>query len=292
MRVAGTIPTVFCSDPGATSAWLSDHLGFVARGRHEAGGSTTVELLVPGGGELWLVGPAGGSGSTGAGCAFLVEDLAALGDTLRSAGLEPSSEMTSTGREALTLVDPDGRPWSFLEPHPSDEFATELGPAIVAVLGDITTEEVDAIVNAANSTLLGGGGVDGAIHQAAGPELLEACRPLGGCEVGQAKTTPGFDLPADWVIHTVGPIWHDGDHNEPELLASCYRSALAEADAKGAQSVAFPAISTGIFGYPVEAAAQVAIDTVRATPTQVRTVRFVAYDQRTHDAYEKLLFGS
>ncbi len=160
---------------------------------------------------------------------------------------------------------------------------------IVSILGDITTQEVDAIVNAANTTLLGGGGVDGAIHDAAGPELLEHCRTLDGCDVGDAKVTPGFALPADWVIHTVGPIWHDGEHSEPELLASCYRTSLARADEVGATTVAFPAISTGIFGYPVEAAARVALETLRSAATSVEEVRLVAFDDRTHEVYEQLL---
>ncbi len=157
------------------------------------------------------------------------------------------------------------------------------------VLGDITTEKVDAIVNAANSSLLGGSGVDGAIHRVAGPELAEHCRNLGGCETGQAKTTPGFGLDAPWIIHTVGPVWRGGTDNEPELLASCYRESLARADEIGAEQVAFPAISTGIYGYPTEAAASVAITTIRSTPTRVSSVRFVAFDQETWDVYARIL---
>jgi O-acetyl-ADP-ribose deacetylase len=160
---------------------------------------------------------------------------------------------------------------------------------IEAVQGDIASQRVDAVVNAANSTLLGGGGVDGAIHRAAGPELVAACRPLGGCPTGDARATPGFRLPARWVIHTVGPVWRDGGRGEPHLLASCYRRSLAVADELGARSVAFPAISTGAYGYPPEAAARVAVDTLRATPTRVDVARLVAYDQRTLRLYEELL---
>ena len=162
-------------------------------------------------------------------------------------------------------------------------------PRLEMVLGDITAENVDAIVNAANHTLLGGGGVDGAIHRAAGPELVEYCRTLGGCETGEAKITPGFNLTARWVIHTVGPVWHGGGHGEPELLASCYRESLARADEVEAETVAFPAISTGVFGYPIEAAAAIAIETVRSTPTSVSEIRFVAFNQETVDAYQGIL---
>ncbi len=157
------------------------------------------------------------------------------------------------------------------------------------VQGDITAESVDAIVNAANSSLLGGGGVDGAIHRAAGPELLEACRGLNGCPTGDAKATPGFRLPARWVIHTVGPVWRGGSAGEAELLASCYRRSLEVADEVGARSVAFPAISTGIYGYPAEEAATIAVDTIRSTPTSVELVRLVAFDDRTRRLYESLL---
>ena len=157
------------------------------------------------------------------------------------------------------------------------------------VKGDITAESVDAIVNAANTSLLGGGGVDGAIHRAAGPELLEACRPLGGCPTGDAKATPGFRLPAHWVIHTVGPVWRGGSSGEAELLACCYRRSLEVADELGARSVAFPAISTGVYGYPAEEAATIAVDTIRSTPTSVELVRLVAFDERTRALYEERL---
>ena len=158
-----------------------------------------------------------------------------------------------------------------------------------AVWGDITAEAVDAVVNAANSSLLGGGGVDGAIHRAAGPELLEACRQLGGCATGEAKATPGFRLPARWVIHTVGPVWRGGSAGEAELLASCYRRSLEVADELGARSIAFPAISTGVYGYPAEEAATIAVETVQSTPTSLELVRLVAFNEATLRLYDDRL---
>ena len=167
--------------------------------------------------------------------------------------------------------------------------ADATGTRVEAVVGDITTEEADAVVNAANASLLGGGGVDGAIHRAAGPELLEACRRLGGCPTGDARVTPGLALPARWVIHAVGPVWRGGHDGEPELLASCYRRSLELADEIGARSMAFPAISTGVYGYPKAAAARIAVDTIRSTPTAVELVRLVAFDDETRRLYEEAL---
>ena len=161
---------------------------------------------------------------------------------------------------------------------------------IEAVRGDITREHVDAVVNAANQGLAGGGGVDGAIHRAAGAEELHAaCEKLGGCATGDAKATPGFRLPARWIIHAVGPRYRDGEHGEPELLASCYRRSLEVADELGARSIAFPAISTGIYGYPSADAARIAVATLRSTPTNVELARLVAFDDETLNLYTLLL---
>jgi O-acetyl-ADP-ribose deacetylase (regulator of RNase III) len=167
-------------------------------------------------------------------------------------------------------------------------------PALITLhLGDITTDrEADAIVNAANSSLLGGGGVDGAIHRAAGPELLEECRPLGGCETGDAKITGAGRLPARHVIHAVGPIWRGGDAGEPELLASCYRRAIELAAEHGCRRVAFPAISTGAFGYPLEQAVRIAVSATRETMerhSEVVEARFWLFDQHTHDVFSDAL---
>ncbi|HEX5366875.1 MAG TPA: O-acetyl-ADP-ribose deacetylase [Acidimicrobiales bacterium] len=163
--------------------------------------------------------------------------------------------------------------------------------AIQVVEGDITTLEVDAMVNAANRSLLGGGGVDGAIHRAAGPGLLAECRALGGCATGDARLTGGHRLPARWVIHAVGPVWHGGRSGEARLLRSCYVRSLELAGEVGARSIAFPAISTGIYGYPPAEAATIAVDAVATTVGVVERVLLVAFDRRTADLYRARLAG-
>ena len=163
--------------------------------------------------------------------------------------------------------------------------------AIEVVLGDITMQHVDAIVTAANESLLGGGGVDGAIHRAAGPRLAEAGAAIGPCDPGDAMATPAFDLdpPVRHVIHTVGPVWEGGSHGEDGILASCYQRSLQVADELGAGSVAFPAIATGVYGFPPERAAKIAVETIRSTPAAVEHVRLIAFDQATRDLLEGAL---
>jgi O-acetyl-ADP-ribose deacetylase len=162
---------------------------------------------------------------------------------------------------------------------------------LIAVQGDITELRVDAIVNAANTSLLGGGGVDGAIHRAAGPELLAKCAKLGGCATGDAKASPGFHLPAKWVFHAVGPVWHGGEHHEDDLLKSCYQRCLELAMQHHVRSIAFPAISTGIYHFPRNRAARIAIDTVQehVDASGVEVVRFVCFDRQTFAIYEQFL---
>jgi O-acetyl-ADP-ribose deacetylase len=162
---------------------------------------------------------------------------------------------------------------------------------LIAVQGDITKEQVDAIVNAANTSLLGGGGVDGAIHRAAGPDLLEACRKLHGCPTGDAKATPGFKLPAKWVFHAVGPVWRGGDRDEDDLLAGCYRRCLELSQQHNVRSIAFPAISTGIYSFPSDRAARIAVETVRhlVGASRVKLVKFVCFNRDTLEIYKKLL---
>lgn len=160
------------------------------------------------------------------------------------------------------------------------------------IKGDITKLDVDAIVNAANTSLLGGGGVDGAIHRAAGPQLLEACRKLHGCPTGEARLTPGFNLPARYVIHTAGPVWHDGNNREEELLESCYLNSLTIATDKGLKSVAFPNISTGVYRFPKELAGEIAVRTVKKYLTINKLpaeVIFVAFDDENYTIYKSLL---
>lgn len=167
-----------------------------------------------------------------------------------------------------------------------------LSDQIELVLGDITKQDVDAIVNAANESLLGGGGVDGAIHRAAGPELLQATRRIGGCPTGEARITPGFLLPATYVIHTVGPIWRGGNHGEDDLLASAYRESMRVAHENGVRSIAFPSISTGVYRFPLDRAATIAIRELRAAAERypnLATIRMVAFSERTRDAYARAI---
>ena len=163
---------------------------------------------------------------------------------------------------------------------------------IEIIQGDITQQDVDAIVNAANNTLLGGGGVDGAVHRSAGPALLKECRTLGGCPTGEARITHGYDLRAKHVIHTVGPVWHGGTRKEPESLANCYRNCLDLAAEHGVRSIAFPSISTGVYGYPIGKASKIAVTTVRKwleNPGPIELVRFVCFGAGDFEAYQRLV---
>ena len=163
---------------------------------------------------------------------------------------------------------------------------------IKAAKGDITTFQVDAIVNAANSSLLGGGGVDGAIHRAAGPDLLKECRTLNGCPTGHAKITKGYNLPAKFVIHTVGPVWHGGNNNEDELLADCYKNSLKLAEENNIKTIAFPSISTGVYSFPFERACKIAIKTVKEfleNNTSIERVIFVCFSEGDFEVYKKYL---
>jgi len=199
-----------------------------------------------------------------------------------------NQRQTEARQEALTV----SRPVRLRRSHRSEELDVGVEGRIHVVQGDITKQQVDAVVNAANEALLGGGGVDGAIHRAAGPLLLIECRRLGGCEVGQAKLTRGYDLPARWVIHTVGPVWEGGGYGEDELLAECYRNSLALAVELGVGPIAFPSISTGAYGYPIERASAIAVRTIaeflEANET-IREVRLVAFGRPAYDCLTEAL---
>jgi O-acetyl-ADP-ribose deacetylase len=203
-------------------------------------------------------------------------------DTLQATLGHALGELHRWNYNGVTLTGPPGR-------RKGDLVSAESDVTLEVVEGDITHQPVDAIVNAANTHLAPGGGVCGAIFAAAGPALRGACAELGGAETGDAKATPAFELAARWIIHAVGPVWHGGDLGEAEHLASAYRRSLEVADELGANSIAFPAISTGIFGYPLEPATQIAIRTVRAASTNVQLVRFVCFDRTTRAAYDHVM---
>ena len=216
---------------------------------------------------------------------FVMISACVEGDPARhGSDLDPIEECDFL-RDLIMLV--SGEPTPLLS-----QTSMSRDPALEAVLGDITDQDVDAIINTANRHLAVGDGVNGAIHHAAGPELLRHCGALGGCDVGRAVVTPGFRLAARWVIHTVAPEWTGGTRGEPVLLESCYREALACADEAGAESVAFPAIATGARGYPLEAAATTAVAAVRSASTKVCTIRFVCFDPQTLQAFQSAIEDS
>ncbi len=173
----------------------------------------------------------------------------------------------------------------------SFEVTFKYRPMIRLILGDITSLTVDAVVNAANTSLLGGGGVDGAIHRVAGPELLEACKKVGGCPTGEARITPGFRLPSKWVIHTVGPVWRGGEHDEAMLLESCYRQSFEVALANGVRSIAFPGISTGVYGYPKPAAAGIALTVMEGYNERFDEIVCCCFSEQDIEVYQAIQDG-
>src|SRR5262245_30317538 len=201
-----------------------------------------------------------------------------------------SQEQYQQSKSQLQRESGSGRSARIKNPRSVREPVMKFEERIAIIEGDITKQQVEAIVNAANTTLLGGGGVDGAIHRGAGPELLEECRKLNGCETGQAKMTKGYHLKAKWVIHTVGPVWHDGKHDEDELLANCYRNSLALARQHSLRTIAFPAISTGVYAFPLERATRIAVtETNRFLEKNAipEMIIFVCFGQSACDCYLK-----